>query len=126
MNWYYWHKELSSLADDLSQRFEALDATAQLTGGIWLAEEGKSRKLIDEICNNYAETKSWPINMHQKHIALIYFRLVQAELRAQELAQASHTQNQSPAELDSERQTALKQLLVDYWHSGGRAKWLTS
>ncbi|HXR48534.1 MAG TPA: hypothetical protein VN784_13950 [Candidatus Limnocylindrales bacterium] len=124
MNWYYWHKELSALADDLSDRFGELAAESKLTGAVWLVEEVRFRTLIDEICKNYAETKSWPIHMTQKQIVLVYFRLVQGERHAQELAQGQHTLNQSPAELDLERAEALKLLLVDYWRSAGHAKWL--
>lgn len=126
MNWYHWHKEISSLADKLSDRFREISESPELTGEIWLATEAKSRKLIDEVCQQYAETKSWPINITPRQVALVYFRLVQAELRALELAQGQHILNQSPAELDLERADALKFLLVDYWHSAGRAKWLAT
>jgi hypothetical protein len=126
MNWHHWHKQLSRMADTLSDQMVELSAESKLQNPVWLAEEFRHRPLIDEICKQYAETNTWPINMSQTQKILIYFRLVEGANHAESMAQGQHVPNLSSAELDSEIASALNLLLVDYWHSGGRAKWLAS
>lgn len=126
MNWYHWHKEISKEADDLSDRMQELAARSELPDAVWLVEENRQRQLIDQICAEYAESKKWPINLTPVQITLIYFRLCQADDHAENMAAGLRPLNQSSAELDSERDAALKYLLVEFWHSEGRKKWLTS
>ena len=112
------------MADDLSDQIPEFDT--QLSNRKWLAEESKHRGLIDEICKEYAQYQKWPIGMTMSHMILIYFRLVEGANHAERLSRGHAVHNQTPEELDSEREAALNLLLVDYWHSAGRARWLTS
>ena len=124
MNWNHWHKELSRLADDLSDRIEKLELNSEIPSAVWLVEEASQRKLIDEICKSYAETNTMPLNISRKHAILIYFRLVEGADRAAHLAQLHSNLNPSPAELDLERAAAVSYLMVEYWNSDGRRNWL--
>lgn len=127
MNWRHWQKELSNLADDMSDTFQKLEDESKLPMPTLLLAESRWRSLIDDICTRYAETNSWPKEgMTLRYGVLIYFRVNIGAERADELALGQPFLIQSSAELDLERAEALKYLLVDYWTQGGRAKWLSS
>lgn len=121
MNWKLWHRELSDLADDVNSKILQIK---EPPNAIWFFEEKEQRPLIDEICKNYAETRSWPINMSQIQVVLVYARLIQAVDYAQKLAEPNHNPDPAFAEAGSERNRAITFLLVDYWHSTGYEHWL--
>jgi hypothetical protein len=88
--------------------------------------ESKETELIDEICTNFAENRTWPINMTPVQKFLVYGRLGQAFyfvefLKYSPLVEVFENSEFAPIYLSEA--TLYKFLLVDYWHFAGNKKW---
>ena len=131
MNWHHWHRELSYQAELFENYFHEYDdcfpgllAKSCPPPAALLFVEGQSRGEIDLACRYFAAKARWPSKLGPKEKMLIYIRVKVAEEHAIEQAHQQPVRVQSSAELNSERDAALTQLLVDYWIPKGRAEWL--
>jgi len=125
MDWRDLAAELEAQADTLSALLSVPEdqPRKRLARHIVLHEgEPGQRRLIDQVCQRYAEVGKWPRNLSNLQIALIYVRIAHATLFAEFLARNGRKLF-GAQQLDQCKSSALEFLLVDVWGFWGLLQW---